>query len=283
LKIKKTLYNWLTNRFLLIIRNEENFAEKRTFSFNYAKLIVFVISLLVLLFTINIYLINSIFYWFNPEYNEIETNKKLVSLYSEVDSLNEELRKKDLYGRNLQMILLGKPVSNFEDSVFGKSRVLTSRHINIDSLSPVDVQLRKEIEQKQGGLLKITKTASSNNDNYFIQPAEGVILQHFNPEKGKFGVEIATKSGEIVKSIADGVVVWANFSDEGYVIGIQHKNGFISIYKENTDILKSPGEYVNGGEGIAISGERKSSNENKVLFELWKEGTPINPENFISF
>ena len=106
MKHKKTLSNWLTNNFLIIIRNEENFALKRTFVFNYAKLIVFGISLLIMLSAFSFYLATTFLStWFNPRSLQMEANKKLILLSAKVDSLTEEVRKKDIYITNFKTIL----------------------------------------------------------------------------------------------------------------------------------------------------------------------------------
>ena len=113
MKHKKTLSNWLTNNFLIIIRNEENFALKRTFVFNYAKLIVFGISLLIILSAISFYLTTTFLAtWFNPRTQQMEANKKLIFLSAKVDSLAEEVRKKDVYINNFKTILVDTVQNN---------------------------------------------------------------------------------------------------------------------------------------------------------------------------
>lgn len=284
MKIKKTLYNWLTNRFLLIIRNEENFAEKRTFSFNYAKLIVFGISFLVLVFLFTYSLLNTVFYYLNPEYRMHETNSKVVMLSGKVDSLVKEIERKDLYGKNLQLILSGQTEYLYGDSASKPTQRPSLKDIRLDSLSPADLKLREEMESRQGGVITVSQKRESEPENYFIAPSEGVVLQKFDVYNGNFGVEIATKSGGIVKAIAEGVVIFTSYSEDGYWVGVQHKNGFISIYKQNSRLLKSRGDFVNAGEGLAVAGETTGKAvRNSIYFELWKEGVAVNPENFISF
>ena len=103
---KRTLTSWLTNRYLLIIRNEENFAEKRTFSFNYAKIIVFGIFLSSIIFILSFYLITGILStWLDPRANEADANRKIIELSAKVDSLAFEVSNKDKFILNLKDII----------------------------------------------------------------------------------------------------------------------------------------------------------------------------------
>jgi murein DD-endopeptidase MepM/ murein hydrolase activator NlpD len=83
----------------------------------------------------------------------------------------------------------------------------------------------------------------------------------------------------------DGTVVYAGFStSDGYVIQIQHSNNLLSVYKHNSDITKKIGDYVKAGDPIAIIGNTgESSNGLHLHFELWYNGSPLNPQEYIVF
>ena len=93
------------------------------------------------------------------------------------------------------------------------------------------------------------------------------------------------KENEPVKSVADGIVVFASWTlDGGHVIGVQHKGGLISVYKHNSELLKNVGNFVTGGEIIAIIGNSGELTSGPHLhFELWHNGSPVNPEEYIGF
>jgi hypothetical protein len=106
LKIRKTLYSWLTQRYTFIIRSEENFAEKRSLSFNYAKLLVIVVSYSVILLIFSYYLITTVLSaWLDPRQKALETQKKIVSLSVKVDSLASEMDKRERYIQDLKKVL----------------------------------------------------------------------------------------------------------------------------------------------------------------------------------
>jgi len=98
-------------------------------------------------------------------------------------------------------------------------------------------------------------------------------------------VDLVSTEGSIINSIADGIVVINNWTKEtGFVIGVQHSDGFLSFYKHNSKIFKNVGDFVKIGEGIAIIGNSGELSSGPHLhFELWKNGKSINPENYIIF
>ena len=80
-------------------------------------------------------------------------------------------------------------------------------------------------------------------------------------------------------------MVIANFTSEtGYVIGIQHSNNLFSIYKHNSALFKKAGDFVKAGEVVAIIGNSgEFSNGPHLHFELWFNGSAMNPQQYISF
>ena len=88
-----------------------------------------------------------------------------------------------------------------------------------------------------------------------------------------------------VKAVADGTVIFEGFTaDTGYVIIIEHAQGFISVYKHNSSIYKEQGELVKTGEVISSAGSTGTISTGAHLhFELWNDGYPVNPLNYINF
>ncbi len=94
-----------------------------------------------------------------------------------------------------------------------------------------------------------------------------------------------TAPKESVVATLEGTVFFAGYDPEaGYIIQVQHKNGFVSVYKNNAMLLKNTGDRVSTGEAVAIVGsENNSPAKGSLYFELWYKGSPVNPENYISF
>ena len=105
MKIRKTVYSWLTNRYTLIIRSEETFAEKRSFNFTYAKILVFAFVYSAIIFTLSYYLITGLLAtWLDPREQAIETKKRIVILSVKVDSLAREINKKEKYVQDFKKL-----------------------------------------------------------------------------------------------------------------------------------------------------------------------------------
>jgi len=90
---------------------------------------------------------------------------------------------------------------------------------------------------------------------------------------------------EVIYAAQDGIVIFSEWTAEtGYVLIVQHSNQFISAYKHNSDLLKKQGEIVKSGEPVAIIGNTGELTSGPHLhFELWYDGFPVNPENYIDF
>lgn len=114
-------------------------------------------------------------------------------------------------------------------------------------------------------------------------PVDGTLTRGFNVEKGHYGIDIATSQGQPFKAIADGVVInqeWTvNF---GYVIHVQHNNGYISIFKHAASLSKSIGDIVRRGDILGTTGNSGVLSSGVHLhLELWKNGVPQKPTTYL--
>ena len=106
MKAKKTLSSALTTRYQLIIRNEENFAEKTSLGFTYSKLILFSFLLFITVFVMCLFLVETVLEkWFDPKYEQMVLNQQLYGLALKVDSLALEVDRKDRFISNFNPTL----------------------------------------------------------------------------------------------------------------------------------------------------------------------------------
>ncbi len=284
---KSKLAGKLLNRYLLIIRNEENFAEKSTFSFTYAKLIVFILTLMMVFMLISLLLVKTLLaQWFDPEHQELEANRRLIRLSSAVDSLAIEVDRKDQFIDNLTQIIRGDDTVSFATTISNQQLNTLNRDIDLDNLPPIDSQFRKEFEEGGDILLDLETYSSSDLQEFFLfSPISGIVLSPYNAKNEHYGVDVVSKKNEPVKCVADGTVILSDWTQEaGYVISVQHKGNLISVYKHNSALLKKVGNFVKAGDLIAIIGNTGELTSGPHLhFELWYNGNPVNPEEFVSF
>jgi murein DD-endopeptidase MepM/ murein hydrolase activator NlpD len=287
LRPKKTLSNWLTTRYQLIIRSEENFAEKTSLGFTYAKVILFSVILFIGLFSLSLFMVKTILAkWFDPKHEQMVMNQQLYMLAQKVDSLGMEVERKDQFIANFQRVLSGD-TSNFTRSVEalrGENR-LVAKAQDLKA-TPKDSVFRKEYEKSDLSLVTLASIRYRElEETFFYAPITGFISDRYDVKKRHLGVDIVAKANEPVKCIADGTVIFASWTqDSGYVIMIQHRGNLISAYKHNAQLLKKVGTFVNGGEIISIVGNSgELTNGPHLHFELWYNGNSLNPEEFINF
>lgn len=115
-----------------------------------------------------------------------------------------------------------------------------------------------------------------------IFPTEGYVTRGFDVERRHYGLDIAGKMGTPVNAAADGNVVFAGWTNEdGYVVIISHSGGYLTFYKHNQSLLKSAGVFVRRGEPIALLGNSgETSSGPHVHFEIWKDGTAVDPSQY---
>lgn len=285
MKAKKTFSNWLTDRYLLIIRNEENFAEKHFLGFTYAKFFLVSFILSVVFMFLSLLLTQTLLeQWFDPRHAQVQTNKQLVKLSMELDSLSEEVRKKDQFIALFRGFLTGDTDSSTVDSFRQGSNIGQDFTIDL-STTLIDSLFRQEFEVGEE-LVRISfNTNSELQEIFFFSPLTGLVSRKYNLPEDHYGVDIVSKRNEPVMSVASGTVIISSWTqDSGYVIAIQHNSDLISIYKHNAELLKKTGNFVNGGEVIAIIGNTGELTDGPHLhFEIWYKGNPVNPEDFVAF
>ena len=288
LKPKKTLSERLTTKYQLVIRNEENLAEKSNIGFTYAKLMVISASLFLILFVGSLFLSKTLLAkWFDPKHAQMEANKRLYELALKVDSLAIEVNQKDMFIQNFQRILSGDTSSGFSDPAQALgSGDKQAKAVGDLNLAPSDSSFRKEFEKNEFSVVSLTDSKYRElAEIFFFTPITGFISDHYDVKKGHFGVDIVAKSNEPVKCLADGMVIMSSWTqDSGYVIAVQHRGNLVSLYKHNAGLLKKVGNFVNAGEIISIVGNSGEMTDGPHLhFEMWYNGNSLNPEDFVTF
>jgi len=282
---KRTFLKKLITPYRMVIINEETFEER--IQFKISKLSVLMLSLLSFS-TIAGLVYASIAYTslkeYIPGYDSTELRKQAIQNLFVTDSLIT------LYNQNLQYLNAIRAVLNEDISFEDPERMDQSLQVeNQDapefiSSIPEDSLLRAFVSQQD----KYNPDLSSSNvtlETLLLPPAIGPISQGFNTEESHFAVDIVLEANTPIKSIADGRVVFAEWTAQtGYVIIIEHSQGILSVYKHNAALSKEQGDVVQGGEVIALAGNTGELTTGFHLhFELWVEGYPMDPKNFFNF
>lgn len=115
-----------------------------------------------------------------------------------------------------------------------------------------------------------------------LPPVEGLLTRGFDARSGHYGIDLAVEEGTVVRAIGSGYVIFADWTQAGgFVIMIQHADGYVSVYKHNQRLLKQVGDRVRNREAIALSGNTGEITTGPHLhFELWRHGLAQDPLNY---
>jgi len=120
-------------------------------------------------------------------------------------------------------------------------------------------------------------------------PVKGKIIHKFNSKRKDTGVAwkgifIKAKEGGDVYAIASGKVVFSDWiKGFGNIIIIDHGKGYMSLYGNNSSLLKESNDIVKGGSVIAIVGNSGGNSTNGLYYELRKNSKPFNPIKWTTF
>jgi len=279
------LFRKLTNKYRMVLLNEDTFEEVGNIRLTRLNLIALFGIVLILLIAI----IFSLVAYTNireliPGYPDAAMRQNIRQNTMKVDSLEYEQAIRDQYFDNLKRIISGEMPENYLNDTTGMvdAQAITFRRSSNDSL------LRQQVEAEEQFRLSVLDNEHVNRnlyDMHFFTPVNGIITRSFNPMEGHFGIDLVTNPNEVVKAALDGTVIMSTWTLEtGYVIQIQHDHELISVYKHNASLFKSVGQKVVAGDAIAIVGNSGELTTGPHLhFELWHDRIPQNPVEFIVF
>lgn len=281
----------------VIVMDKDRMAQPRSFVVEPARGVwmasaVFVAALLcilaVLLFTPVRYAL--------PGYGSLEMRQEAVENQIRLDSLEDSLRVQTEYVTRLRDMFLGNVTSSpAEESSTNASNA--SSGADLQSLPlPLTSADWEEHEQPAFGFDELSllppsvSTSSAPTSSYLsamsfpvLPPISGIATRGFDARMGHFAVDVAAEEGSPIRSIGDGYVILADYmNDGGQVIAIAHADGYISVFKHNSSLLKQVGDRVRDREVIALSGNSgEITSGPHTHFELWQNGLAQDPRAYV--
>ena len=234
----------------------------------------------------------------NPEVNpkKLEVGSKLTVIrpgamvnleVSQLVTVNEKIKHKviekkteDMYEGDTEVKKEGKN---------GK-RVVTSRVQTVNGKEIANTAIVEIVESKPVAEILLVGTAErppSVGDGKFIWPLESGtyrISSEFGARWGRNhnGIDLACPQGTDVHAADGGIVTWAGYKGSfGYLVIIDHQNGYETYYAHNSELLVSVGDEVYEGMHIAESGNTGRSTGPHSHFEVRTGGVPYNPRNYL--
>lgn len=143
--------------------------------------------------------------------------------------------------------------------------------------------------ERFGRLVRTKDLLHSNFENSIptFLPVEGVLSNDysnltFEGKTNHLGIDIAGERGALVKTAADGIVIFAGWTyNLGNLAIVYHGNGYFTYYGHNQRLIVERNSLVKKGDNIALLGNSGISSGHHLHFEIWKDGVPLDPKQYL--
>ena len=281
-KNKKPFRQRLLNKYRLVILNEATYEERLSYKLSGLNvfLLASLLSLVIILSTISLIAFTSIKEYI-PGYDSTALRTNAINNIEALDSLTLVIEKNQDYITSIGAVITGEATKK-EIQKEGERVRLEASKLELKTKKE-DSILRRIVEQEDR--FNLLESASKKVEFVLFSPLYGKVTARFDFGIKHFGTDIAVPLKSPVKSVANGTVVFAEWTlQTGHVVIIEHSFGLTSIYKHNDSGLVSQGEIVESGQVIALSGNTGELSTGPHLhFELWRDGNPVDPEDYVIF
>lgn len=281
---KKRITKKLLHKYKMVILNEDTFEEKLSFKLTRLNVFVAVTLAAILLIAGTIFLIAFTgLKEYIPGYSSTALKQQAAQLAYKTDSLQRVVQINNQYYNSIKKVLSGQV--EFKD--INRDSIMNAQQMDSEEIdlrpSKADSLLRNRVAQEDK--YNFLETATKNADYALFPPLKGPISEGYNIEDKHYGVDVVAVKNAPVKAVSDGTVIFSGWTSEtGNVIILKHDYDLLSIYKHNSSLTKEQGERVRKGEVIATAGSTGEYSTGPHLhFELWNQGRPVNPTDFIDF
>lgn len=277
-----------------VVMDTDTFKEKFSFQLSGINLFVTVgITVIVFIILTTVLIAFTPLREFIPGYTDIRMVEQTYANARTIDSLEVQVANQEWMLNTIRGVLSGEEMGSEVEELKNDSTVTLEQLAAVYRRSVEDSLLREEVEREdnryQVRVASAQNTAVVENvsavNRLFFPPLKGKILKKYESSARHLGVDISGPTNQTVNAAYSGTVVSASFTaDAGYVIAIQHPGNVVTLYRNNGSLLKHQGDAVRAGEPIAYVGNAGFREQGPYLhFEIWVNGTPVNPEKYISF
>ena len=217
-----------------------------------------------------------------PGYHGNKSRNELLINIEKLDSMNKRLEMWQVYYNNLSTILEGRAPQTLATAI--EDSTLIPKNDSIERIAE-DSILRRQMELESIYKLNEQDAKKSQRTIQFTTPTKGVVIKKFNPENKVYNIEVLPLPNQAICAVDDGTVILSTWDPkDGYLIFIQHSDNYISVYKHYSPLHKQLGDKVKAGDVLGYTGilKQNSAKQGIFKFELWYNGTPVNPENYVT-
>lgn len=282
---RQLLLKKLYNKRRLVILNEDTFEE--TFSLKLNLMNVFVVGTIgaILIIFVTTYIIAfTPLREYIPGYASSKLKQEALEMAIKSDSLEKSVKINNAYIASIKKVLTG----DLEYAKLNKDSIkaLNISEIDVSGLSPTEKEQELRNQVIKEDKYNVFETSKPKVSFVLFPPVQGAILQKYNVANKHLAVTIALTNNTPIKSVAAGTIIFSDWTpSSGFVVIVRHKDDILSVYKNAASVTKKQGNTVKSGEVIALAGNANTvQNSGATLhFELWKDGFPIDPTQFINF
>ncbi|WP_026288997.1 murein hydrolase activator EnvC [Thioalkalivibrio sp. AKL17] len=159
-------------------------------------------------------------------------------------------------------------------------------------ITEIEEQRRATSREKESGEEAAPRSRAVNPDVPFAdlegelpRPVDAPVIRDFGSERrGSLrsqwnGVVLEAPSGAPVRAVHQGRVVYADWMQGyGFLVILDHGDGYLTLYGNLEDILAGPGESADAGEPVGRAGEGSPAIAPGLYFEVRREGRTLNPQ-----
>ena len=215
-----------------------------------------------------------------------------------IAELNARIIRLDALGRRLtEMADIDGGEFDFdsEPGMGGPEEPLATGSVEVPEIVAAMQELNRDLENREAQLGVLERVLMHQNLEERVYPQgrpvrSGWISSYFGKRTDPFtgkpahhtGIDFAGKYGDEIVSVADGVVTWSGDRyGYGFMVEINHGNGYTTRYAHNSENLVDVGAEVRKGQVIALMGESGRATGPNLHFEVVRNGRRVNPVNFI--
>ena len=216
----------------------------------------------------------------------IQQNRKLITFYLLIASTFTVAFVST--GKNINVYSQPLPIASVR---YDTTKIFVPSKKAYDFLSQLTKQMDElvaEIESNEADFeVKEVNQSETNTASFDIRlpvglPVNGSITSPFGDTEDRSsphkGVDIGVSVGTPVRCTGSGTVVMAQYSNSyGYVVEVDHGNGYQTLYAHNAQLTVEEGDYVAQGDIVALSGNTGDSTGPHVHYEMSYDGNIMDP------
>lgn len=218
---------------------------------------------------------------------QINKNNKLAA---EIQELYTEILRKTKGNKPVSRGLTYRPVQLPQYKLSSADNDLTKLQILNENLDFLEKEIIKSDNNLQSLIRDLQSYDLELNHTPTIWPVYGKITsgfgRRFHPITRKWsrhtGVDLSARMHTRVRVTADGVVEYAGYNGGyGWCVIVNHGYGYKTLYAHNSKLLVKRGQKVRKGEIITYSGSSGQSTGPHLHYEVWRNGSRVNPVNYL--